>query len=147
MSGKKKLLFAISCIISMTSTVLAQGDLFPVTIIHLNDMHARFDETNLMSNTCKATDVCIGGYARVATKVKELLATKASLNPLYLNAADNYQGTLWYNIFRWNVTSHFLNLPPVADAMVTNLHKFPVAHNQSNFLFSDNWKSRIRRRH
>lgn len=91
--------------------------LFPVSIIHLNDMHARFDESNIESNVCKSRDVCIGGYARVVTKVKELLVTKADKNPIYLNAADNYQGTLWYNMFKWNVTSYFLNLLP-ADAMV-----------------------------
>lgn len=95
----------------------AQETLFPVTIIHLNDMHARFDETNMESNMCKPGDSCIGGYARVVTKVKELLVTKLDKNPIYLNAADNYQGTMWYNMFRWNVTSHFLNLLP-ADAMV-----------------------------
>lgn len=99
------------------STIAKSQELFPVSIIHLNDMHARFDESNIMSNTCKKTDICIGGYARVVTKVKELLVTKASKNPIYLNAADNFQGTLWYNLFKWNVTSHFLNLLP-ADAMV-----------------------------
>lgn len=38
-------------------------------------------------------------------------------NPIYLNAGDNFQGTFWYNIGRWNVTSYFLNLLP-ADAFV-----------------------------
>lgn len=94
-------------------------DTFPVSIIHLNDMHARFDETNTMSNTCKVPSECIGGYARVVSKVKELLVEKADKNPIYLNAADNFQGTLWYNIYRWNVTSYFLNLLP-ADATVRN---------------------------
>jgi 5'-nucleotidase len=105
-----------ACITLMTSIGNAQ-DLFPVSIIHLNDMHARFDETNIFSNTCKEGDECIGGYARVVTKVKELLIEKAAKNPIYLNAADNFQGTLWYNLYRWNVTSYFLNLLP-ADAMV-----------------------------
>lgn len=36
-----------------------------------------------------------------------------------MNAGDNFQGTLWYNVFRWNVTQYFLNLLPV-DAMVKN---------------------------
>jgi 5'-nucleotidase len=56
----------------------------------------RFEETNLQSNSCDPDkEVCIGGYARVVTKVKELLVAKASLNPIYLNAGDNFQGTLW----------------------------------------------------
>lgn len=77
----------------------------------------RFEETNTASSTCKPGDTCIGGYARVVTKVRELKESKAHLNPIYLNAGDNFQGTLWYNLFRWNATSHFLNLEP-ADAMV-----------------------------
>lgn len=78
-----------------------------------------FEETNSRSNLCKPDegDVCIGGYARVVSKVRQRLDEKKDLNPIYLNAGDNFQGTLWYNIFRWNVTSYFLNLLP-ADAMV-----------------------------
>lgn len=79
-------------------------------------MHARFEETNMLANTCKETDECIGGYARVVTKVKELRAK--SPNPIYMNVADNFQGTYWYNMFRWNATQHFLNLEP-ADVTVS----------------------------
>lgn len=101
-------------------------DLFPVSIIHLNDMHARFDETNMFSNTCKSGDHCIGGFARVVSKVKELLVSRASKNPIYLNAADYYQGTIWYNLFKWNVTSYFLNMDPIPDAIVSHhLDVFP----------------------
>lgn len=57
------------------------------------------------------------------TKVKELLASKVALNPIYLNAGDNFQGTLWYNIGRWNVTQEFLNMLP-ADAMTIGNHEF-----------------------
>lgn len=80
----------------------------------------RFEETNAQSSQCKpeAGDRCVGGYARVVTKVRELKEAKADLNPIYLNAGDNFQGTLWYNLFRWNATSYFLNMEP-ADAMVS----------------------------
>ena len=91
-------------------------------------MHARFDDTNTLGNICKEQSKCIGGYARVVTKVRELKAK--SPNPIYLNAGDNFQGTYWYNTYKWNVTQYFLNLEP-ADAMVScdslSLHsKFPV---------------------
>lgn len=120
-----------SFIALMITAVLAQEP-FPVSIIHLNDMHARFDESNMVSTICKPKDECIGGFARTVTKVKELLASKASLNPIYLNAADNFQGTLWYNIFKWNVISHFLNLDPIPDAMVIN---FPNILHLKRFQF------------
>lgn len=110
----------------VVAAVAAQETLFPVSIIHFNDMHARFDETNMMSNTCKASDDCIGGYARLVTKVKELRSAKADKNPIFLNAADNYQGTLWYNTFKWNVTSELLNFFP-ADATVRRFYLFSKA--------------------
>lgn len=55
------------------------------------------------------------------TKVKELLQTRE--NPIYLNAGDNFQGTLWYNIGRWNVTNQFLNMMP-ADVQTIGNHDF-----------------------
>lgn len=65
--------------------------------------------------------MCIGGYARVVTKVKELQSIRE--NSIYLNAGDNFQGTLWYNIGRWNVTNQFLNMHP-ADAQTIGNHEF-----------------------
>ena len=76
------------------------------------------------SNSCNPeTESCIGGYARVVTKIKEVKEQKADLNPIYLNAGDNFQGTLWYNIGRWNVTVQFLNMLK-ADAMTIGNHEF-----------------------
>lgn len=96
-----------------------EEDDWPLAIIHINDFHARFEETNIQANTCKDGEECIGGYARVVTVVNELLAkhSAAGNHPIYLNAGDSFQGTLWYNVLRWNVTSHFLN-EPAADVMV-----------------------------
>lgn len=82
----------------------------------------RFDEINSQSSDCNAdVEECIGGYARVVTTVKKLLVERE--NPIYLNAADNFQGTLWYNIGRWNVTNEFLNMLP-ADAQTLGNHDF-----------------------
>ncbi len=75
------------------------------------------------SGLCKEGQKCVGGYARVVTMVKKLRVENQHLNPIYLNAGDNFQGTLWYNIFRWNVTQYFLNLLP-ADAMTIGNHEF-----------------------
>uniref|UniRef100_A0A182K4F9 Apyrase n=1 Tax=Anopheles christyi TaxID=43041 RepID=A0A182K4F9_9DIPT len=101
------------------------SELFPLTIIHLNDFHARFEETNTVSTRCKPDEGerCIGGYARVVARVKSLQQEYADRNPIYLNAGDNFQGTLWYSLLRWNVTAHFLNLLP-ADVMTLGNHEF-----------------------
>lgn len=82
----------------------------------------RFEATDVRSSSCDPeNEICIGGYARVVSKVKELLETEP--NPIYLNAGDNFQGTLWYNIGRWNVTVQFLNMLQ-ADAMTIGNHEF-----------------------
>lgn len=78
---------------------------------------SRFEETDWASSTCIDPNECVGGYGRVVTIVKHLLKERNNTNPIYLNAGDNFQGTLWYNIGRWDVTQYFLNLLP-ADAMV-----------------------------
>lgn len=113
--------------LSKSATIVeksADEDEWPLAIIHINDFHARFEETNAQANTCKDGEECIGGYARIVTKVKELLKKHETDNhPIYLNAGDSFQGTLWYNVLRWNVTSHFLNLLP-ADVMTLGNHEF-----------------------
>uniref|UniRef100_A0A182PCT2 Apyrase n=1 Tax=Anopheles epiroticus TaxID=199890 RepID=A0A182PCT2_9DIPT len=102
---------------------VAPEELFPLSIVHINDFHARFEEVNEASVTCDAAagERCIGGYARTVTVVKRLLAERP--NAIYMNAGDNFQGTLWYNIHRWNATSEFLNMLP-ADAMTIGNHEF-----------------------
>ncbi|XP_055644093.1 apyrase-like [Toxorhynchites rutilus septentrionalis] len=99
--------------------------LFPLTVIHLNDFHARFEETNVLSTKCKPQEGerCIGGYGRVVSAVKDLSEAYKEQNPIYLNAGDNFQGTFWYTLLRWNVTSYFLNLLP-ADAITLGNHEF-----------------------
>lgn len=58
---------------------------------------------------------CVGGIARIYTAVTKL--KKERPNAIFLNAGDNYQGSLWYNVHRWNVTAVFMNKLP-HDAMV-----------------------------
>ncbi|XP_062559628.1 apyrase-like [Armigeres subalbatus] len=97
--------------------------LFPLTLIHINDLHARFEETNMKSNACTQKDQCIAGIARVYHKIKELLQEYKDRNAIYLNAGDNFQGTLWYNLLRWEVTADFITkLKPVA--MTLGNHEF-----------------------
>ncbi|XP_001848684.2 apyrase [Culex quinquefasciatus] len=99
--------------------------LFALTVIHLNDFHARFEETNVLSTRCNPAEGerCIGGYARVVGAVRDLQERYKELNPVYLNAGDNFQGTFWYTLLRWNVTSYFMNLLP-ADAVTLGNHEF-----------------------
>lgn len=96
---------------------------YPLAIIHINDFHAKFEETDWATNMCKPEKECIGGYARVITVVKQLLEKHKNKNTLYLNGGDNFSGSLWYSMFRWEVTSELLNVLP-ADCMV--IHFFQI---------------------
>lgn len=98
-----------------------KGELFELSIIHINDFHARFEETNERSLPCQVSEKCIGGFARMKTVINQLRAKRK--NSIFLNAGDNFQGTFWYNLLRYNVTSHFLNLLP-ADAITLGNHEF-----------------------
>lgn len=79
----------------------------------------RFEETNEEATSCKEGQKCIGGYARAVTAIRDLKREneKNGLNPIFLNAGDFFQGTMWYAEGRWNVTAQFFNMLD-ADAIV-----------------------------
>ncbi|XP_019892555.2 apyrase isoform X5 [Musca domestica] len=126
-----KLLFLFAAIVCLTANlniVNAQlnppkSELFPLSIIHINDFHARYEPTDTAGGACESPNECIGGYARTVYTVRQLLEQQKENNVVYFNAGDSFQGTLWYNVGRWNVTSQFLNLLP-ADAMTLGNHEF-----------------------
>lgn len=107
--------------ISGDNDINQKEELFELSIIHINDFHARFDETNQLSLPCQENETCIGGIARMKTVIDQLKAKRK--NAIFLNAGDNFQGTFWYNLLRYNVTSHFLNLLQ-ADAVTLGNHEF-----------------------
>lgn len=72
----------------------------------------RFEQTSKVSSVCSAKDAkegkCYGGFARIATLVRQ--ARRSSVPCLFLNAGDTYQGTIWYNVYKWKIVAKFLNL-------------------------------------
>jgi 5'-nucleotidase len=101
----------------------SQEDLFELSIIHFNDFHASFEQTNPYGGGCLQgqEETCVGGIARIATVLNRLKEERN--NSIFLNAGDNFQGSLWYTMFKWNVTALFLNMLPL-DAVVTILLLF-----------------------
>ncbi|KAH8297417.1 hypothetical protein KR044_011478, partial [Drosophila immigrans] len=98
-------------------------------ILHNNDMHARFDQTNVNSEKCSPEDAkngkCFGGFARVAYEVRKHRAeAKNGGTPVfYLNAGDTYTGTAWFALFKDKIASSFLNkLQP--DVVSLGNHEF-----------------------
>ncbi|XP_049854133.1 apyrase-like [Schistocerca gregaria] len=99
----------------------ADGD-FELHIVHLNDFHARFEPINSGGGSCSPSGACFGGIARVATEARRLIDA-AGDNYLFLNAGDNFQGTVWYSLYKWNVTAAILNMLPW-DAATLGNHEF-----------------------
>lgn len=95
-------------------------------IVHTNDMHARFEETSKMSGPiCPEQDVkagnCYGGFARIATLIRQV--RNSSVPTLFLNAGDTYQGSVWYNFYKWKIVVKFLNIL-APDAVSLGNHEF-----------------------
>ncbi|CAH2054222.1 unnamed protein product, partial [Iphiclides podalirius] len=111
-------LVTVLCILS----VVHAEDKYALNILHYNDFHARFVETSPAGTVCNPSVApCIGGFARLATAVREALEREP--DSLLLNGGDSFQGTIWYNLLRWNVTQDFMNMIP-HDAHVLGNHEF-----------------------
>lgn len=148
----------LSCFLATASPVYGDDDLFELSVVHVNDFHARyvksvqgvllfqviknncrFAETSLSSGTCTDSTTCIGGFSRMYAKIQDMLAE----NPksVLLNGGDNFQGTLYYTLGKWNITQEFMNKLPF-DATVRYvicifyIWKLVVATKKSSILFS-----------
>ena len=96
-----------------------------LTILHTNDFHARVDEYNRNGARCKEADaaagLCIAGAPRIATAVAAIQNDKP--NVLVLDAGDQFQGTLFYNLFKGDVLTLTMNYIGY-DAMAIGNHEF-----------------------
>lgn len=100
-------------------------NLLDLTILHTNDTHARVDEYNRNGARCKEADqaagLCIAGTPRLATAVDAIRANTENL--LLLDAGDQFQGTLFYNLFKGDVLTLTMNYLGY-DAMAVGNHEF-----------------------
>ena len=80
-----------------------------LTILHTNDVHARIEEHDELGAPCpkKNGTNCYGGVARRYTAIKNI--RRKSTNVLLLDAGDQFQGTLWFNIYRGKAARVFMN--------------------------------------
>jgi len=98
---------------------------FSVRILHTNDLHSRVDQVSKYNNNCSdkaaAEGKCFGGYARIATKVRELRSTGE--NVLLLDGGDQFQGSLFYTTYKGYLAASMMNLIGY-DAMTVGNHEF-----------------------
>ena len=60
-----------SCLLLLLAVPMLAA--WELSLLHVNDIHARMEETNKHSSPCNATkEECYGGLARIATAVKKV---------------------------------------------------------------------------
>lgn len=103
---------------------IQQESALDLIILHNNDLHSRFEQTDRSSGKCSENDVaakkCYGGFARISHVVKKYREEAENGGPavLFLNAGDVYVGSPWF-MFKHKVCADFMNLL-MPDAMVSN---------------------------
>ncbi|XP_071355200.1 snake venom 5'-nucleotidase-like [Trachinotus anak] len=94
---------------------------FEVTLLHTNDNHARIEETSEDSGKCRTGSPCFAGVARRFTKVSEI--REKEKNVMFLDAGDQFQGTVWFNYYKGAEAAHFMNKLGY-DVMAFGNHEF-----------------------
>ena len=108
----------------LLGTALA-GQKYSLTILHTNDMHAHVGPIDPMGALCdQAADAagkCQGGAARLATAIAQ---ERAKGDPtLLLDAGDQFQGTLYFTLFKGEPMAMVMNRLGY-DAMTLGNHEF-----------------------
>lgn len=78
-----------------------------LTILHTNDVHSRLEQTSEDSSKCVNASRCVGGAARLFTQVQRVRRSEPHV--LLLDAGDQYQGTIWFTVYKGAEVAHFMN--------------------------------------
>lgn len=87
---------------------------YQLTVLHTNDIHGRVDEWESWGSV-------YGGSARIATTVNQFRDLQE--NVLLLDAGDQFQGTLYYRLFKADIVTVTMNALGY-DAMAIGNHEF-----------------------
>ncbi|EFQ25931.1 5'-nucleotidase domain-containing protein [Colletotrichum graminicola] len=101
---------------------------FNISFFHVNDVHAHLDEYSSSGTDCTRPERgCYGGYARIKHTVDEL---RPQYNDsLWLNAGDEFQGTLFYSFYKGEKIAETINQLGF-DAMTLGNHEFDGGDDQ-----------------
>ncbi|KAK9763263.1 hypothetical protein K7432_010228 [Basidiobolus ranarum] len=104
---------------------LGLSTLKDITILHTNDLHAHYEEINIEGKECteaeRVSKQCLGGVGRLAKTIKQW--RKSTPDLLLLDAGDQFQGTIFYNIFKGDLVAQVMNELQY-DLMVLGNHEF-----------------------
>ena len=98
---------------------------YSLTILHTNDVHARFEPISKYDGPCAAEDntagECFGGTARMVNAVEA--ARARSDNTILVDAGDQFQGTLFYTYYKGKLAAEMMNMLGY-DGMTVGNHEF-----------------------
>ncbi|PKS11063.1 hypothetical protein jhhlp_002824 [Lomentospora prolificans] len=116
----------------MKRGVDAEGN-FNMSFFHVNDVHAHLDEFSSSGTDCSnPSKGCYGGYARIKHTIDTLRPQYE--DSLWLNAGDEFQGTLFYSFYKGEKIGEVLNLLEF-DAMTLGNHEWDGGDEElGNFL-------------
>ncbi|XP_014557964.1 hypothetical protein COCVIDRAFT_36588 [Bipolaris victoriae FI3] len=106
----------------MVKRGLDQDGNYNISFFHINDVHAHLDEFSSSGTDCTRPERgCYGGYARVKHVIEEQRPNVE--DSLWLNAGDEFQGTLFYSYYGGEKIAEVLNELEF-DAMTLGNHEF-----------------------
>lgn len=106
-----------------TAAPAAASEPFELVILHANDTHAYAAGMTERGAPCDADEACLGGYARIAAKIKSEKA--AHPHVLALDAGDRWQGTLFFRTGGEVFIGRATNAIPW-DALTLGNHEFDL---------------------
>ena len=123
------LVIGLSCFLILglsSQPVFADGHKsFEITILHTNDFHARFRPISKYDNNCSAENnaegKCFGGSARLISAIED--ARSRHKNTILLDGGDQFQGTLFYTMYKGKVAAEMMNKMQY-DGMAVGNHEF-----------------------
>ncbi len=96
-----------------------------LVLLHTNDMHSRILGVDVQDNMCtlqsRDKESCFGGFDRIFTVVNQ--ERKKNESTIVVDAGDQFQGTLFHQLYRGRVSAMFMNQIRY-DAMAVGNHEF-----------------------
>ena len=93
---------AAGCALLLALPMLAAWEL---SLLHVNDIHARMEETNKHSSPCTTKDrdkgKCYGGLARIVTAVKRVKNQDQVRVVLLKDGVKIFSGERWSSLDQW----------------------------------------------
>jgi len=106
-------------------SIAAHDKVYEITILHTNDFHARFRPISKYDNNCSAKNnakgKCFGGTARLISAIED--ARSRHSNTILLDGGDQFQGTLFYTMYKGKVAAEMMNKLEY-DGMAVGNHEF-----------------------